>query len=103
MHASGLDENAQVGAAVAQGPSSRSCSFIPAFIYGRGPEAVTDKQSLPAQREGISPCLMVRVGLGGGGGGPSGLARVTRSPLGLWALHGVSVLPSRGKHVFYKR
>lgn len=42
-------------------------------MYGRGPEAVTDKQSLPAQREGISPCLMVRVGLGEEGRPPLAL------------------------------
>ena len=37
-------------------------------------------------------------GLGGGGEAPSGLARVTRSPPGLWALQGRPVLPSRGEH-----
>ena len=37
-------------------------------------------------------------GLGGGGEAHSGLARVTGSPPGLWALQGRPVLPSRGEH-----
>lgn len=81
-----------------QDPSSRPCSFIPAFIYGRGPEAGHRQAEPTSSEEGHLSLLDGEGGLGGGGEAPSGLARVTRSPLGLWALHGRPVLPSRGKH-----
>ena len=97
IHASGLDENAQVRAA-GLGPQLQALflhSCIHLWSWSRGGHRQADPTS---SEKGHLSLLDGEGGLGGGGEAPSGLARVTRSPPGLWALQGRPVLPSRGEH-----